>query len=149
MNNADGYSRAALYLANGYAGVTDAEKSKAYYEKAAGLGSCFALVELGFLYENGDVVEQNYGKAFELFQKAAEEEYPYAMYRVGLYLDRGIIGEPQPVEAFAWYEKAAGRGDGDAIFALGMGLVRKRIRIRLSNGLLKGWITTNRVALPS
>ena len=31
MNNADGYSRAALYLANGYAGVSDAEKSKAYY----------------------------------------------------------------------------------------------------------------------
>ena len=30
MNNADGYSRAALYLANGYAGVTDPEKSKAY-----------------------------------------------------------------------------------------------------------------------
>ena len=40
MDNADGYARAALYLANGYSGVTDAGKSKAYYEKAAELGSC-------------------------------------------------------------------------------------------------------------
>lgn len=51
MDNADGYARAALYLANGYSGVTDAGKSKAYYEKAAELGSCFAMVELAFLYE--------------------------------------------------------------------------------------------------
>ena len=119
MDNADGYARAALYLANGYSGVTDAGKSKAYYEKAAELGSCFAMVELAFLYENGEVVEQSYEKAFDLLQKAAGQEYPYAMYRVGLYLDRGVIGEPRPEEAFAWYAKAAERGDGDAIFALG------------------------------
>lgn len=88
MDSADGYARAALYLANGYSGVTDAGKSKAYYEKAAELGSCFAMVELAFLYENGEVVEQSYEKAFDLLQKAAGQEYPYAMYRVGLYLDR-------------------------------------------------------------
>lgn len=119
INNADGYPRAVLYLANGYAGVTDVERSEVYYEKTTGLGSCFALVELGSLYESGDVVERSYGKAFELFQKAAEEKYPHAMYRVGLYLDRGIIDKPQPVEAFARYKKATGKGDEGTIFALG------------------------------
>ena len=63
--------------------MTDAVKSREYYEKAAELGSCFALIELSFLYENGDGVEKSYEKAFELCSKAAGEEYPYAMFRVG------------------------------------------------------------------
>ena len=49
LNNADGYCRVALYLANGYSGVKDPVKSREYYEKAAELGACFALVELAFL----------------------------------------------------------------------------------------------------
>ena len=44
LDNVDGYCRAALYLANGYSGVTDAVKSREYYEKASGRGSCFAVV---------------------------------------------------------------------------------------------------------
>ena len=119
LGNADGYCRAALYLANGYAGVKDAEKSKKYYEKAAEMGACFALVELAFLYENGDGVEKDYKKAFELLHKAAQDEYPYAMYRIGLYLEKGIISEPQLEEAFNWYQKAVEAEDVDAIFALG------------------------------
>lgn len=119
MEDADGYCRAALYLANGYAGVKDPEKSKAYYEKAAELGSCFAMVELSFLYENGDGVEQSYEKAFELLNRAAQEEYPYAMFRVGLYQEKGVLGEPQLEEAFGWYQKAAEAGDLEGIFALG------------------------------
>lgn len=119
LGNADGYCRAALYLANGYAGVKDAEKSRQYYEKAAEMGACFALVELAFLYESGDGVEKSYEKAFELLHKAAQEEYPYAMYRIGLYQEKGVIGEPQPEEAFNWYQKAAEAGDADAVFALG------------------------------
>lgn len=33
LNNADGYCRMALYLANGYSGVKDADKSRECYEK--------------------------------------------------------------------------------------------------------------------
>ncbi len=51
--------------------------SRECYEKAAELGSCFALVELAFLYENGDGVEKNYEKAFELISRAAGQGYPY------------------------------------------------------------------------
>ena len=56
-------------------------RSRECYEKAAELGSCFALVELAFLYENGDGVEKNYEKAFELISRAAGQGYPYAMFR--------------------------------------------------------------------
>ncbi len=115
LENNDGYCRAALYLANGYAGITDEAKSKEYYEKAAAQGSPYALVELGFLQEN----EQNYEQAFELFSKAAEQEYPYGMYRVGYYLSEGIKGDAQPEEGAAWYLKAAEAGDTDAMFAMG------------------------------
>lgn len=119
LDNADGYCRAALYLANGYSGVTDAVKSKEYYEKAAEMGSGYALVELSFLYENGDGVEKSYEKAFELIHKAAEAGYPYAMFRVGLYMERGVLGEVKPEEALAWYMKAAEAGDNEGTFALG------------------------------
>ncbi len=115
LGNNDGYCRAALYLANGYAGVTDEAKSKEYYEKAAAQGSAYAMVELGFLQEN----ERNYEQAFELFSKAAEQEYPYGMYRTGFYLSEGILGEAKPEEGFAWYLKAAEAGDTDAMFAVG------------------------------
>lgn len=49
MDSADGYARAALYLANGYSGVTDAGKSKAYYEKAAEPGFMFCNGRIGIL----------------------------------------------------------------------------------------------------
>ena len=48
----------------------------------------FALVELAFLYENGDGVEKNYEKAFELISRAAGQGYPYAMFRSGLYMEK-------------------------------------------------------------
>ena len=38
LNNADGYCRVALYLANGYSGVKDPVKSREYYEKASRTG---------------------------------------------------------------------------------------------------------------
>ena len=41
LDNVDGYCRAALYLANGYSGVTDAVKSREYYEKAAAIRNGF------------------------------------------------------------------------------------------------------------
>ena len=41
MDSADGYARAALYLANGYSGVTDAGKSKPIMKKRQELGSWF------------------------------------------------------------------------------------------------------------
>lgn len=119
LDDANGYCRAALYLANGHSGVKDAVKSREYYEKAAGMGSCYAMVELAFLYENGDGVEQSYEKAYQLINKAAGENYPYAMYRLGLYFEKGVIGEAKPEEAFAWYQKAAEAEDYDAVFALG------------------------------
>ena len=119
LDNVDGYCRAALYLANGYSGVTDAVKSREYYEKAAGMGSCAALVQLSFLYENCNGVERSYEKAFELCEKAAQEGYPYAMFRVGLYLEKAVLGEAKPEEAFAWYTKAAMADENEGIFALG------------------------------
>lgn len=119
MNDADGYCRAALYLMNGYGGVTDVDKAREYYAKAAELGSNYGRVELAFFYERGDGVEKDYQKAFDLCLTAAKEEYPYAMCRVGLYLEKGVLGEEQPEAAFNWYRKSAEAGDNDGIFALG------------------------------
>ncbi len=60
LNNADGYCRVALYLANGYSGVKDPVKSREYYYEKVRPNWVLALplVELAFLYENGDGVEK-------------------------------------------------------------------------------------------
>ena len=102
-----------------YEKAAELDNVDGYYEKAAGMGSCFALVELSFLYENGNGVERSYEKAFELCEKAAQEGYPYAMFRVGLYLEKAVLGEAKPEEAFAWYTKAAMADENEGIFALG------------------------------
>lgn len=118
LNNADGYCRMALYLANGYSGVKDADKSRECYEKAAELDSCFALVELAFLYENGDGVEKNYEKAFELISRAADRVILMRC-SVLVFIWKKVFLAKQTEEAFAWYTKAAEADDNDAIFALG------------------------------
>lgn len=57
MDSVDGYVWVVFYLVNGYFGVMDVGKLKVYYEKVVELGLCFVMVELVFLYENGEVVE--------------------------------------------------------------------------------------------
>jgi TPR repeat protein len=53
------------------------------YGYAALMPRTKTMYDLGLMYENGDGVAQDYGKAREWFQKAADKGNKWAMYELG------------------------------------------------------------------
>jgi len=54
-----------------------------WYRKAAEQGVADAQNDLGFMYENGQGVPQDYAEAVGWFRKAAEQGYANAQYNLG------------------------------------------------------------------
>ena len=72
-------------------------------------GSAHALGQLGFRYENGFGVPQNYAAAADLYRRAAEQGDAFGQSRLGLSYDKGH-GVPQDFSvAYKWLELAAAR----------------------------------------
>jgi len=82
-------------------------------------GQADAQVFLGFLYENGQGVPQDYVQAADWYRKAAEQGQPGAQYNLGLLYHIGQ-GVPQDyAQAAAWFRKAAAQGQPLAQYNLG------------------------------
>lgn len=72
-------------------------------------GNAHALGRLGFRYENGFGVPQDYAAAADLYRRAAEQGDTFAQSRLGLCYDRGH-GVPRDfVLSYKWLDLAAGR----------------------------------------
>jgi TPR repeat protein len=73
-------------------------------------GNAKALGRLGFRYENGFGVPQNYAAAADLYRRAAEQGDAFAQSRLGLSYDKGH-GVPQDlILSYKWLNLAAARG---------------------------------------
>src|ERR1700743_1627859 len=72
-------------------------------------GSPRAIGRLGFQYENGFGVPQNYIAAFDLYQRAAEQGDAFAQARLGISYDRGHGVERDIILAYKWLDLAAAR----------------------------------------
>lgn len=73
-------------------------------------GSAHALGRLGFRYENGFGVPQNYIAAADLYRRGAERGDAFAQSRLGLSYDKGH-GVPQDfILSYKWLDLAAARG---------------------------------------
>ena len=70
-----------------------------------------ALFKLGQLYQRGDVVEQNYAKAIEFYQKAAELKYDEALFALGRCYYFGIGVKQNYNEAMNYFLKSAKNGN--------------------------------------
>lgn len=70
----------------------------------------WAQTGLGFLYEVGRGVQQDYGTAARWYRRAAEKDEPTAQYRLGAFYEQGLGVDPNPAKALQWYERAAERG---------------------------------------
>jgi TPR repeat protein len=69
---------------------------------------------LGFLYQNGQGVVQDYGTAMQWYLRAAEKGTGPSMNQIGFLYENGL-GVPQNrTDALAWYRKAANLGVEDA-----------------------------------
>ncbi len=110
-----------LALASGHAGAADPRRAakaafaREDYVKAAELmiplaesGDAQSQAYLGFMFEQGRGVPQNYTEATYWYRRASEQGFSTAQYTLGLLYDKGF-GVPQdPVEAGKWLTLAAG-----------------------------------------
>ena len=79
---------------------------------AAARGNARARAQLGFMYENGFGVPQNYVVAADLYQSAAAQGDAFGQSRLGLSYDKGH-GVPQSVVfSYAWLNLAAAGAPG-------------------------------------
>lgn len=81
--------------------------------------SASARYYVGYHYEKGVGLEQNYKKAVECYTQAANNGFAPAQCRLGLCYDLGYTGNPDPDKAVEWYRKAAEQGNVDAQCNLG------------------------------
>lgn len=72
-------------------------------------GSPRAMGRLGFRYENGFGVPQNYIAAVDLYRQAAELGDPFAQCRLGLSYDKGHGVPIDLVLSYKWLDLAAAR----------------------------------------
>ena len=73
---------------------------------------------LGFLYESGEGVEQNWREAVKWYRKAAELELSRAQCNLAWCYEHGKGVEQDLAEAVAWYRKAADQGDPRGLFCM-------------------------------
>ncbi len=78
-----------------------------------------ATHQLGWMYENGKGVSQDYAEALKYYRMSAAQVYPDAMVKLAKMLDAGK-GCPKNVpEAIIWIRKAAETGHVEAMVMLG------------------------------
>ena len=89
------------------------------YQKSANNDHVLSMLRLGYCFNFGNFLRQNYDKSFSLFMKAAEMEYPLAQFNLGIYYTKGRGCEKNLDAAFKWYRRAADHGYTEAAFVVG------------------------------
>lgn len=107
----------------------DIPKALELFRAEAEKGNILALHDLGKMYRNGLLGEDNILKANEYFQKALQgfleiestdkSMKPYMQYRIGKMFALGYGAEHDYTEAFKWFEKSADAGNKLAQYSLG------------------------------
>ena len=88
--------------------------------KLAEQGDAEAQCKLGFMYNIGRGVPQDYKEAVRWYRKAAEQGYATAQYNLGIMYDIGRRVPQDYKEAVKWYRKAAEQGYANAQYNLGI-----------------------------
>jgi TPR repeat protein len=115
-NQNDSNSVYLLGYFNYYGIETDVNKQETlvFYQKAAELDNYVAQYNLAKMYLDGDGVEMNHVKVFELSKKLAEKEYLAGINRLGYCYDCGIGTNINTQKALELYQKGANLGNSIA-----------------------------------
>lgn len=95
------------YEAGNYTGAMQ------WYRRASVLGSADAENSIGFMYDNGQGVPQDFTEAMRWYQKAADRGFATAQYNIGRMYELGEGVAPDIAQARGWMERAA-ESDDDA-----------------------------------
>ena len=77
--------------------------------RSAESGSPTAQTRLGYMYENGIGVPQDYRLAAMWYHRAAEQGDPRAQHRLGILFNKGFGVRVDFIEAYKWLNLAASR----------------------------------------
>jgi TPR repeat protein len=108
-----------LVEAKHYLDLKDYVKALPPLQKGADAGDAVAMNSLGYLYEKGLGVAQNYSQARQWFQKAAKAGNATAMANLGMLYRDGSGAAGDYDKAREWFQKAADAGNTVAMNNLG------------------------------
>ncbi|MBQ7617288.1 MAG: sel1 repeat family protein, partial [Desulfovibrio sp.] len=104
----------------------DYAKARALWDKLAEEGDAYAMNNLGILYDRGQGVAVDLGRAVHWFALSAKAGNPQGMSNYGWMLDQGRGLPANPREAARWYDKSARAGQPEAQYNLGLMYERGR-----------------------
>ena len=103
-----------------YTGKLYRKEAVEWYRKAADQGGADIKYKLGYMFEDGKGVPQDFAEAKIWYRRAADQGHADAQYSLG-YMYENRKGVPQDyTEAAKWYRKAADQGHADAQYSLGV-----------------------------
>jgi TPR repeat protein len=82
--------------------------------RLADQGDAHAQFALGFMYDRGYGVQQDYAEAMRWYHKAADQGLATAQFSTAFMYNRGYGVQRDYDEAMRWYRKAADQGDAGA-----------------------------------
>ena len=86
-----------------------------WYTKAAEQGNAVAQNNLGFMYDNGKGVAQDYKEAVKWYTKAAEQGNASAQSNLGAMYDQGKGVAQDYKSAHMWFNITAANGNSNAV----------------------------------
>ena len=98
----------------------DYATAESIWRKHAEAGDGQAMNNLGVLYDLGQGVEPDMGRALHWFAESAKTGHPSGMSNYGRMLEQGRGIEANPAEAARWFDLAARQGQPEAQYNLGM-----------------------------
>ena len=98
----------------------DYATAESIWRKYAEEGDGQAMNNLGVLYDLGQGVEPDMGRALHWFAESAKTGHPSGMSNYGRMLEQGRGIEANPAEAARWFDLAARQGQPEAQYNLGM-----------------------------
>lgn len=120
-----GTSKERYMEGNNYFNSKNYPKAFEFYKSAADYGYPFAECNLGYLYENGLGVDQDYNMAIKYYKSAAKESIyarwgvATAQYNLGCLYEEGKGVQQNYKEALKYYTLAANQEDANAQYKLG------------------------------
>lgn len=97
----------------------DEQRACDLFRQAADKGYAASQYRLGYCYESGQGVEQDFSVANQWYERAADQGHVDAQYKLGHSYRVGRGVEIDLAAALRWYKMAAENGDGEALHNVG------------------------------